>query len=55
MHSFEVVGGLNPIQTELDDDRILNALKRYKNVMYKVTPLDLLSPASIKNDEKYYL
>ena len=50
--SFEVVGGLNPIQIELEDDRILNGLKRYKNVMYKVTPLDLLFPASIKNDTK---
>ena len=50
--SFEVVGGLNPIQIELEDDRILNALKRYKNVMYKVTPLGLLFPASIKNDTK---
>ena len=50
--SFEVVGGLNPIQAELEDDRILNALKRYKNVMYKVTPLSLLFPASIKNDTK---
>ena len=50
--SFEVVGGLNSIQAELEDDRILNALKRYKNVMYKVTPLGLLFPASIKNDTK---
>ena len=50
--SFEVVGGLNPIQIELEDNRILNALKRYKNVMYNVTPLGLLFPASIKNDTK---
>ena len=50
--SFEVAGGLNPIKTELEDNRILNPLKRYKNVMYKVTPLRLLFPASIKNDEK---
>ena len=50
--SFEVVGGLNPIQIELEDDRILNGLKRYKNVTYKVTPLGLLFLASIKNDTK---
>ena len=48
--NFDIVGGLNPIQIELEDDRILNPLKRYKNVMYKVTPLGLLFPASIKND-----
>ena len=47
--NFDIVGGLNPIQIELEDDRILNALKRYKNVMYKVTPMGLLFPASIKN------
>ena len=50
--SFEVIGGLNPIQIELEDNTILNARKRYKNVMYKVTPLGLLFPASIKNDTK---
>ena len=50
--SFEVVGGLNPIQIELEDNTILNARKRYKNVMYKVTPLGLLFSASIKNDTK---
>ena len=50
--NLDIVGGLNPIQIELEDDRILNALKRYKNVMYRVTPLGLLFPASIKNDMK---
>ena len=45
--SSEVVGGINPIQIELEDDRIWNALKRSKNVMYKVTPLGLLFLASI--------
>ena len=50
--SFEVIGGLNPIQIELEDNTILNARKRYKNFMYKVTPLGLLFPASIKNDTK---
>ena len=50
--SSEVVAGINPIQIELEDDRIWNALKRCKNVMYKVTPLGLLFLASIKNDTK---
>ena len=48
--NFDIAGGLNPIQIGLEDDRILNALKRYKNVNYKVTPLGLLFPASVKND-----
>ena len=32
--SFEIDDGLNPVQIELDDDRVLNILKRYKNVRY---------------------
>ena len=48
--NFDIVGGLNPIQIEIEDDRILNALKKYKNVLYKTTPFGLLFPVSIKND-----
>ena len=36
--SFEIAGGLNPVQTEIDDDRILNMLKKCKNVRYRLTP-----------------
>ena len=43
---------MNPIQIELEVDRILNALKKYKNVLYRVTPLSLLFPASTTNDIK---
>ena len=48
--SFEIAGGLNPVQIEIDNDRILNTLKNYKNVRYKLTHLGLLLPASIEND-----
>ena len=47
---FDVDGGLNPIQTEIKDDNITNLLKKYKNVVYKITPLGLLFPASITNN-----
>ena len=50
--NFDIVGGLNPIQIELEVDRVLNALKKYKNVLYRVTPLSLLFPASTTNDTK---
>ena len=50
--NFEIAGGLNPIQIEIEDDRVINILKKYKNVIYKVTPLGLLFPASIKNETK---
>ena len=48
--NFEIVGGLNPIQIEIEDDRVVNMLKKHKNVTYKLTPLGTLFPASIKND-----
>ena len=47
---FDVDGGLNPIQIEINDDNIINLLKRYKNVVYKITPIGLLFPASLTND-----
>ena len=47
---FEIVGGLNPIQMKIKDDRVLNMLKKYKNATYKLTPLRILFPASIKDD-----
>ena len=50
--NFDVVGGLNPVQIEIEDDRIINIFKKYKNVLYKVTPLGLLFPASLKNDTR---
>ena len=48
--SFEIAGGLNPVQIEIDDDRVLNILKKYKNVRYRLTPLGFLFPASVKNN-----
>ena len=48
--SFEIAGALNPVQIEIDDDRVLNILKRYKNVRYRLTPLGILFPTSVKND-----
>ena len=30
---FDVVGGLNPIQIEIKDDRVTNIFKKYKNVV----------------------
>ena len=48
--NFEIAGGLNPVQIETEDDRILNILKRYKNVVHRLMLLGLLFPASVKND-----
>ena len=50
--NFDVVGGLNPIQIEINDDTVIDILKKCTNVVYKVIPLGLLFPASIKNDTR---
>ena len=47
---FDIDGGLNPVQIQIKDETVLNQLKKYKNAIYKITPLGLLFPASIKND-----
>ena len=49
-HDFDVAGRLNPIKIEIKDDTVINILKKYKNVVYKIIPLGLLFPATIKND-----
>ena len=33
--NFEIPGGLNLVQTEIEDDRVLNILKKHKNVNIK--------------------
>ena len=45
---FEFAGGLNPVQIEIEDDRALNILKKYR-LRHRLTPLALLFPASVKN------
>ena len=47
---FDVVGGLNSIQVQINDETILNILRKYKNVTYKITLLGLLFPASVTNN-----
>ena len=54
--NFEIAGGLNPVQIEIEDDRILNMLKRYKNLNSKLVlgrlkvlfHLAKMTPKSIK-------
>ena len=50
---FDVAGGLNPIQIQISDDTVLNLLKKYKNVAYKITPIGLLFPATVTNDTNF--
>ena len=48
--NFDVAGGLNPIQIEIKDEKIINTLKKYKNVVHRITSLGLLFPATVAND-----
>ena len=48
--SFETAGGLNPVQIEIDDDRVLNIFKKCKNARYRLTPPGISFPVSIKNN-----
>ena len=47
---FDVAGGLNSIQVQINDETVLDLLRKYKNVVYKITPLGLLFPASVTNN-----
>ena len=48
--SFEIAVGPNSVQIEIDDDRVLNIFKKHKKVRYRIIPLGLFFPASIKNN-----
>ena len=47
---FDTAGGLNPMRIEIEDDKVINTWKKYKNVIYKITPLGLLFPVTVTND-----
>ena len=48
--NFEIAGVLNLLRIEIEDDRVLYIFKKYKNVLYRLTPLGILIPASVKNN-----
>ena len=50
---FDVVGGLNPIQIQISGDTVLNLLKNYKNVAYKITPVGISFPATVTNNTNF--
>ena len=51
-HKFDLYDVLNPIQIQINDDRLLNILKKHKNVYYKLTPIGILFPSSTTNNTK---
>ena len=47
---FDLHDILSPI--EINDDRLLNILKKYKIAYYKLTSIGILFPSSVTNDTK---
>ena len=45
---LKIENGLNPEEIEINHDRILNILKKQKNVKYRLTPLGMLFLASVE-------
>ena len=46
---FDLYDVLNPIQIQINNGRILNTLKKNKNVNYRLTPIGILFLSSVKN------
>ena len=46
---FDLYDVLNPVQIEIKDGRILNMVKKDKNIYYK-TQIGILFPSSVTND-----
>ena len=38
---FDLQDVLNPVQIEVNNDRILNILKKHKNIYYQLTPISI--------------
>ena len=49
---FDLYDVLNPVQIEINNDRILNMLKKHKNIYYKLKPIGMLFLSSVKDDTK---
>ena len=47
---FDLYDVLNPVQIEIKDGRILNMVKKDKNIYYKLTQIGILFPSSVTND-----
>ena len=47
---FDLHDLLNPVQIEINDDQILNILKKHKNIYYELILLGILFPSSVTND-----
>ena len=49
---FEIENKLNPVEIEINNDRALNILKKYKDVYSELTPHGILFLSSVTNNTK---
>ena len=49
-HSFELHDQINPMQIRIDDDQVVNTLKKFRGAYYKFTTIGISFPASVTND-----
>ena len=49
---FDLHNVLNSVEIEINDDRVINILKKYCNVYYKLTSIGLLFPFSVTNNSE---
>ena len=49
---FDLHNILNPIETEINNGRIISILKNQKYTYYKLMPIRILFPSSVANDTK---
>ena len=47
--SFGLHDQINPIQIRIDDDQVVNALKKFTGTHYKFTSIGILFPAPVTN------
>ena len=53
---FDLHNVLNSVEIEINDDRVINILKKYNNVYYKLTSIGLLFPFSVTdNPEQIFI
>ena len=48
--NFDIDGGINPLKIELEDNKIIDILKKRKNTKYRLISPGFLFPASVKYD-----
>ena len=52
---FDLHDLLNPIEIEINNNRILNTIKKHKKIYYRLTRIIIFFPSSVKMTQSKYL